>query len=247
MCFEFAAGAIIGGAIIGAIIGPKVAKVAKKAVTKLKTTVKKVISSKAKNPTGCFVEGTLILTESGQIPIEDIRVGDYVYAENPETGEKELKAVVQTFINKTEELVHVYIEGEEIIATPEHPFYTPCKGWIEAVSLRAGDILVLQSGRYVIVEKIQHEILEAPITVYNFEVADFHTYYVGDEGVLVHNMCAKKSDIKQIEDVAKRMKMTSRERREFGDYVEWLKKGKRNDKNFSFKELMEIAKEFLDK
>ena len=34
---------------------------------------------------------------------------------------------------------------------------------------------------------------------------------------------------------------------EVGDYVEWLKKGKRNDKNFSFTELIEIAKKFLDK
>ena len=38
---------------------------------------------------------------------------------------------------------------------------------------------------------IQHEILEAPVTVYNFQVEDFHTYYVGDNAVLVHNLCTK--------------------------------------------------------
>jgi hypothetical protein len=32
-------------------------------------------------------------------------------------------------------------------------------------------------------------LLEAPIAVYNFEVEDFHTYYVGDTSVLVHNLC----------------------------------------------------------
>ena len=58
-----------------------------------------------------------------------------------------------------------------------------------AIDLRAGDILVLQSGEYVIVEMMQHEILESPILVYNFEVEDFHTYYVGDKSILVHNMC----------------------------------------------------------
>lgn len=31
------------------------------------------------------------------------------------------------------------------------------------------------------------------VTVYNFEVADYHTYYVGDEDVLVHNKCANQS------------------------------------------------------
>ena len=35
---------------------------------------------------------------------------------------------------------------------------------------------------------MQHEILEAPVTVYNFQVEDYHTYYVAS-GVLVHNRC----------------------------------------------------------
>ena len=73
--------------------------------------------------------------------------------------------------------------------SPHSTFYVSNKGWIGAVDLRAGDILVLQSGEYVIVELVQHEILEAPIAVYNFEVEDFHTYYVGEGSVLVHNMC----------------------------------------------------------
>ena len=98
----------------------------------------------------------------------------------------------------------------------------------------------------MIVELVQHEILEAPIAVYNFEVEDFHTYYVGESSVLVHNMCAKKADIKQVEDAAKKLKMNSKQRREFGDYIEYLKKGKRNDSNFSFSELLEIGREFLD-
>ncbi len=88
-------------------------------------------------------------------------------------------------------MVHVFVNGEEIETTPEHPFYVPQKGWTSAIKLRAGDILILQNGSYVIVEKIQHEILEEPIKVYNFVVEDFHTYYVGDSSVLVHNLCYK--------------------------------------------------------
>lgn len=48
---------------------------------------------------------------------------------------------------------------------------------------------MLVNGEYVTLEKTQHEILENPITVYNFEVEDYHTYYVGTDGVLVHNAC----------------------------------------------------------
>lgn len=92
--------------------------------------------------------------------------------------------------NETNELVHVFVGGEEIVTTPSHPFYSPVKGWTEAIHLRAGDILVLVNGEYVVVEKIQHKILETPVTVYNFQVEDYHTYYVSDAGVLVHNTCS---------------------------------------------------------
>jgi len=30
-----------------------------------------------------------------------------------------------------------------------------------------------------------------PVAVYNFEVEDFHTYYVTDSAILVHNTCGK--------------------------------------------------------
>ena len=47
------------------------------------------------------------------------------------------------------------------------------------------------TGEHVVLEQVQHEILENPITVYNFEVEDYHTYYVGDfDGILVHNDCS---------------------------------------------------------
>jgi len=89
--------------------------------------------------------------------------------------------------------VHIDVGGEEIICTNEHPFYVPQKGWIAACKLRAGDILVLLNGKYAVVEQIQHELLEEATHVYNFEVEDFHTYYVGCIGVLVHNSCAHQT------------------------------------------------------
>ncbi|MCC2232745.1 HINT domain-containing protein [Lachnospiraceae bacterium CLA-AA-H215] len=74
--------------------------------------------------------------------------------------------------------------------------YSPVKGWTEAVDLRAGDNLVLVNGEHVIVEKIQHEILESPINVYNFQVEDYHTYYVG-KGILVHNTCTRRAAMRK--------------------------------------------------
>ena len=137
----------------------------------------------------CFIAGTLVATETGYVTIENIKVGDLVWVHDPETGETALKPVVQTFRNETTEWIHVTVKGETLTCTPEHPFYVPKKGWTSAIDLRAGDILVMLNGEYVVVEQVQHELLESPETTYNFEVEDFHTYYVGDEPVLVHNKC----------------------------------------------------------
>ena len=138
----------------------------------------------------CFIAGTLVQGEHGSKAIEDISAGDKVWAWDEKTGDIALKEVVETYINETDELIHVFVNGEEIISTPTHPFYSPVKGWTDACKLRAGDILVLVNGEYVVVEKVQHELLEAPIAVYNFQVADYHTYYVTAAGILVHNKCA---------------------------------------------------------
>ena len=134
----------------------------------------------------------MIATATGHIAIEEIKEGDLVWATNPETGETALKEVVRLFRNETEEWIHVTVNGEEIICTPEHPFYVPQKGWTNAVDLRAGDILVMLNGEYVVIEQVQHELLESPEATYNFEVEDFHTYYVGEDQVLVHNKCNGK-------------------------------------------------------
>ncbi len=161
--------------------------------TKFVSTTIASLGSGSLAKAACFIAGTTILGAWSKKNIEDISPGDYVFATDPESGETRLKKVVQTFVNETDELVYVYVNGEEIVTTPEHPFYVSNNGWVGAINLRAGDKLVLVNGEFAVVEKVQHEILEHPITVYNFEVEDFHTYYVGNIGILVHNMC----DIKQ--------------------------------------------------
>jgi len=110
-----------------------------------------------------------------------------VYAENPETGEKGLKRVLQIFENEVSELVHVSVNDEEIVTTPGHPFYVLDKGWVGADKLIEGDKLLIYGGKYAAVELVVIEQLSTPVTVYNFEVEDFHTYYVGENSILVHN------------------------------------------------------------
>ena len=39
------------------------------------------------------------------------------------------------------------------------------------------------------VERVIQEFLNEPVKVYNFEVEDWHSYYVGHNNILVHNDC----------------------------------------------------------
>ena len=95
----------------------------------------------------CFIAGTVILTNVGKIAIENIEEGMLVWAKNPETGEEGFKEVLKTFENETDELVHLFVGGEEIITTPEHPFFVKDKGFIGAIHLRAGDIRIAEGSR----------------------------------------------------------------------------------------------------
>lgn len=155
-------------------------------ITKLKEEINNVIDE-AGLKGKCFVAGTLVLAVSGLIPIENVRTGDKVYSFNAETQEVSKKTVEETFVRESNELVHVTVKGETISATPDHPFYVSKKGFVKAINLRAGDILWTVNGEYVVVEKVQHEILESPVKVFNFRVADNHTYFVGNNAVGVHN------------------------------------------------------------
>ena len=139
----------------------------------------------------CFKEGTLVATEDGLKPIEEIEVGDKVLAYDETTGEQAYKEVVRLFRNETDEWYHITANGEELVCTGGHPFFVKDKGFIFAKDLSVGDILRLSNGMLVPVSAIAIEKLEQSETTYNFEVADFHTYYVGESEVLVHNTCGE--------------------------------------------------------
>ena len=82
-------------------------------------------------------------------------------------------------------------------------FITLSEKWVSACKLKAGDKVLLSDGKCGIIVSVKIEELETPEATYNLEVADFHTYYVGEESVCVHNAgCGdyKKYSPEQIAD-----------------------------------------------
>ena len=145
------------------------------------------------NPT-CFTGDTEVYTSDGLVCIEDVEVGDSVWAYNSETGETELKEVLNVWVKETDEILHVSAsDGETIDTTTNHPFYVDGKGWVAAGDLEVGDTLVTVDGDEVEVSDVEVEKLAEPILVYNLDVADFDTYFVGEHGALVHNYDPRKT------------------------------------------------------
>jgi hypothetical protein len=139
---------------------------------------------------GCFIAGTLVLTETGYMPIEDIRCGDYVYAKSVLTGEQGLKRVIGTFAHLRDSLIRVGLNGMVIETTDIHPFWVENAGWTRASNLVQGDSLELYSGDNQTVTLLEAYTAASDVKVYNIEVEEWNTYYVSDLGILVHNKAA---------------------------------------------------------
>ena len=132
----------------------------------------------------CFPAGTKVATEAGQKNIEEVRAGEQVWAYDEETEQSELKRVVSTMQREVDATVKIVLAEEEIETTAEHPFYTQA-GWKDAADLSSNDRLRTREGRWQRIKAV--EFFYEKKEVYNFEVEDWHTYFVGAWQWLVHN------------------------------------------------------------
>ena len=91
------------------------------------------------------------------------------------------------------------VHAEVLDVTQEHPFWVEGKGWTNAAKLSVGDaVSTLKSGAL----KVASIATDAGThTTYNFEVEDFHTYFVGDSALWVHNMCGGDGGVTKSERV----------------------------------------------
>ena len=202
---EAALGLIPGGKLLAT--AAKVAKAATKTVKASKTIKKVVAATKSVvKSKGCnsFLEDTPVEMADGTFKdVEDIVVGDQVLATDPVTGETTGKPVTDLIRHLDPHVwvaVTVEVDGVQSVidATDEHPFYVEgafvpaglpaatMGTWVNARDLKPGDRLHTAAGGNATVVALAVT-QSASDWAYNFTVDDFHTYYVGDDPVLVHN------------------------------------------------------------
>lgn len=191
-----------------------------------------------------FAAGTLVHCKNGLVPIEQIKVGDWVLSKPENGGEQAYKGVLATFKHEPQRVIEVYVafpdnndKAKTIIATPNYPFWVNGKGWTSAEGLPnwlsdlqfelfdgrltnirgrddiyvsdkdgigwtsttvydlkgVGRLLEYPTRKLVATDvkplkEIKNGKLKDPyfkLPVYNLEVEDFLTYYVGEFGVWV--------------------------------------------------------------
>ena len=116
------------------------------------------------------------------------------------------KTVLETYIREDSKLIHLVINDEEIITTETHPFYVNNRGFVNAGELKVGDELLDPNKNILLVENFDVELTGKPVTVYNFQVEDYHTYHVSGFGVLVHNADDTYSRLRKVSPDAKAKK-----------------------------------------
>jgi hypothetical protein len=134
--------------------------------------------------------------------IEDVIVGDVVLSMDDNTGELACKRVVALFRNTSYHLRLVRFRSEsgieqEVNTTDEHPFFVTERGWIEAQHLELGDAILDANKQVSYVTHSRREEHPDGVDVFNFEVEDYHTYFVAQDCelplLLVHNRCHANS------------------------------------------------------
>jgi len=121
--------------------------------------------------------------------IDQLQVGDYVAAkdefDNTETSSFESGLVTEVFVHQDKEVLRLHLAESFIDTTEIHPFYVVDRGWTEAGEIEAGDVVISADGSRYTVEA--REFLVELDTVYNIEVEDFHTFFIGELNIWVHN------------------------------------------------------------
>lgn len=144
---------------------------------------------KAAGACGCFVAGTLVWTSYGMVPIEQVKVGDLVLAKDESTGAIVFRPVEAEIVFRETAvldltLLHGDSRTETIRTTDEHPFWVDGQGWTRANALQPGQSVDGISGASTVVSLA---FSNQRSTVYNLTIGGDPNYFVGPDGIWVHN------------------------------------------------------------
>jgi DNA repair photolyase len=136
----------------------------------------------------CVVSGTLIATPQGQVPVEQIRDGDEVFAYDSSSGRLVVAVVSGIASREVDEVLEIQVGDTTLRVTAEHPIMTR-RGWVKAGDLTEDDEVLCDDVRepsklsYKTIKSIKR--IQTTATVHNFHVPGQESYLAN--GVVTHN------------------------------------------------------------
>ena len=154
-----------------------------------------------------FTFATAVTTAHGKQAIGTLHVGEKVLAYNPTTHKMETEPILHVCIHTDNDLVdltiatpikathstNVVLQHEVVHTNQKHPFFTLEKGFVPVGQITKGMHVLRADGRIGVITGWQ--IVPGVKLMYNLEVAQDHTFVVGDGQWIVHNCGARPFDI----------------------------------------------------
>ena len=133
-------------------------------------------------------ETEVLMADGTTKPISEVEVGDWVLAEDPETGERGPREVTHLWVHQ-DTIIDLQIDGHDLATTEDHPFWNHADGeWQRADALDVGDLVLAADGATLTVDGMDWASARTTLA-YNLTVNDINTYFVevGGDEALVHN------------------------------------------------------------
>jgi hypothetical protein len=145
----------------------------------------------------CFPHDTKVWTQTGVVKISELKPGDRVLSQEPFSGEISYQAVLRVTRRKPMPRLEIGVGGETIRTTRGHPFWVCGEGWKMAKELAVGMWLHSTDGP-VRIESLrelpaarpwneQPDALPGQDLSYNLILEACHTYFVGQQRILVYD------------------------------------------------------------
>ncbi|MCI0334875.1 MAG: HINT domain-containing protein [Planctomycetes bacterium] len=130
-----------------------------------------------------FANGTVVWTQFGRMPIEQILVGDRVLTKKLDTGELAFNLVIGIDMRPNRDVRVLELGSRTIVSTPDQPFFVTDEGWRAAEKLESGMTLDSLAG----LQRIANIRTGTADATYSLLVAELPNYFVDRDGVLAHD------------------------------------------------------------
>ncbi len=137
----------------------------------------------------CFVAGTPVMTQRGMRPIDQVVVGDMALSRNVSTGKLCWMPVIANTFQPPAKTVTITAGKDKLTCTLGHLLWVSGSGWKKASEIKTGDLLHTAAAPATVLATTAAE--DQP--TYNLEILDNHTYFVGHNHILSHDVTPRQS------------------------------------------------------